>query len=742
MLQVVQNQKTGKLSVEELPAPQLRSGCILVHNLASLISSGTERTSVETAQASMVRKARLRPDLVRQVMANVKREGLVATYKKVQTRLDNYKALGYSSAGIVVASSVDAFKQGDHVACAGDAHHAQLVVVPRNLAAKMPDSVSFEEAAFTAVGSIALQGVRQAEIQIGETVAVIGLGLVGLITVQLLKANGCKVIGLDVSPDWFELAKKLGCDECVASNKNSIRKVDGFTRGYGTDAVIIAAATKSNEPIELALQFARKKSKVIVVGAVGMNIPRSPFYEKELDLRISRSYGPGRHDPEYEQKGSDYPAAYVRWTENRNMEAVLDLMAQKKLDVTPLVTHRFPIKDSLQAYKLLTRESKERSVGILIEYPADKSRESEDIRSIVLRAESQPRHDFGKPAESGAPLAETVVGFIGAGNFAKSQLIPRLKQMGVRLRGVATSTPVNAKSAAEKFGFEYCASGAEEIMSDSQINTAFIATRHNTHGQYLLEALRHGKRVFVEKPLAVDEEELAKIASAYDTLAKDGKRPFVMVGYNRRFSPAMITIKEFFDGRTEPLVMNYRVSAGPIPESHWYRDVSQGGRIVGEACHFIDVMQYLTGSVPRTVYADGTARLGDQSSSDNVNVTVSFADGSVGTVSYVSSGSVIVEKEYLEVFGEEKSILMEDFKSVSFFIDRKRRRKKFPMDKGHQEELKVVLEALRSDGPSPISFSSLLLTSLTTFKAVESLRERQSRQLPHVDYGSDLRKTR
>jgi predicted dehydrogenase/threonine dehydrogenase-like Zn-dependent dehydrogenase len=742
MLQVVQNQKTGKLSVEELPTPQLRSGCILARNLASLISSGTERSSVETAQASMIRKARLRPDLVKQVMASAKREGLVATYKKVQTRLDNYKALGYSSAGIVVDSSIEAFKQGDRVACAGDAHHAELVVVPRNLAAKIPDSVSFEEAAFTAVGSIALQGVRQAEIQIGEAVAVIGLGLVGLITVQLLKANGCRVVGLDVSPDWFELAKKLGCDECVASNKSSVRKVEGFTRGYGTDAVIIAAATKSNEPVELALQFARKKSKVVIVGAVGMHIPRSPFYEKELDLRISRSYGPGRYDPQYEEKGSDYPAAYVRWTENRNMEAVLDLMAQRKLDVAPLITHKFPIKDALEAYSVLTGKPKERSLGILIEYPAEIGGEGRDVRSIVLRAEPQPRHDFGKRAQSATPLAETVVGFIGAGNFAKSQLIPGLKQLGVRLRGVATSSPVNAKSVADKFGFEYCASGAEEIISDGQINTVFIATRHNTHGQYVLEALRHGKRVFVEKPLAVHEEELTKIARAYDTLAKDGKRAFVMVGYNRRFSPAMIGIKEFFSARTEPLVMNYRVSAGPIPESHWYRDVSQGGRIVGEACHFIDVMQYLTDSVPKTVYADGTVHSGDQSSSDNVNVTISFADGSVGTVSYVSSGSLRVEKEYLEVFGEGKSVLMEDFKNISFFSDRDRRRKKFPMDKGHQEEIRVVLEALRSDGPSPISFSSLLLTSLTTFKALESLRERQSRQLPHLDYSVDLGKTR
>jgi predicted dehydrogenase/threonine dehydrogenase-like Zn-dependent dehydrogenase len=741
MLQVVQSQKTGKLSVEELPAPQLPSGCILVRNLASVISSGTERSSVETAEASLIKKARLRPDLMKQVMDSAKRDGLVATYKKVQTRLHNYKALGYSSAGIVVQSSVDAFKDGDRVACAGNAHHAELIVVPRNLAVKIPEGVSFEEAAFTAVGSIALQGVRQAEIQIAEVVAVIGLGLVGLITVQLLKANGCRVIGLDISADSFELAKKLGCDGCIVSNKSSVRRVERFTRGYGTDAVIIAAATKSNEPIELALQFARKKSRVVVVGAVGMDIPRSPFYEKELDLRISRSYGPGRYDPEYEQKGRDYPAAYVRWTENRNMEAVLELMAQKKLDVTSLITHKYPIQDALRAYKLLTGRSKERSLGILIEYPSDKGRESRDVRSIVLRAEPELRHDVARRTKAGAPYTDTVVGFIGAGNFAKSQLIPRLKQLGVRLRGVATSTPANAKSVAEKFGFEFCASGAEEIMNDGQINTVFIATRHDTHGQYLLEALRHGKRVFVEKPLAIDEQELIKIAKGYDTLAKEGKRPFVMVGYNRRFSLPMIAIKEFFGGRKEPLVLNYRVNADPIPETHWYRDVKQGGRIIGEVCHYVDAMLYLTHSAPNSAYAVGMGSPTDRSTSDNVSVTISFDDGSIGTISYVSSGSVRVEKEYLEVFGDGKSVLMEDFKNVLFFSDRRRQRKRFARDKGHQEELRVVLEGLRSNGPSPISFSSLLLTSLTTFKAVESLRERQSKRIPHLSVSGDLSKT-
>ncbi|MFQ5771674.1 MAG: zinc-binding alcohol dehydrogenase, partial [bacterium] len=434
MLQVIQYQKTGEIFVEDLPRPKIKNGGVLIRNVFSLISAGTERTSVETAQASMVGKARSRPDLVNQVMDNVKREGWVATYKKVQNRLDNYKELGYSSAGIVVESSVDVFKPGDRVACGGVgyASHAEMVFVPKHLVTKIPENVSFGEASFTTVASIALQGVRQADVRIGENVAVIGLGLIGLITVELLEASSCRVIGLDISENNLDIAKRLGCDECFVSNYDAIQKIASLTKGYGTDAVIITAATKSNDPIKLALEFARKKSKVIIVGTVGMNIPKTPFYEKELDLRISCSYGPGRYDPLYEEKGNDYPIGYVRWTENRNMEAVLDLIAQKKLDVKSLITHTFKIEDALEAYDLITEKVIEKYLGILIEYPRDERNGKQEAKKIVLKDHQKIRTINKEP----------IIGFIGAGNFAQSYLIPSLRKLGVKLKGVVSSTPV------------------------------------------------------------------------------------------------------------------------------------------------------------------------------------------------------------------------------------------------------------------------------------------------------------
>ncbi len=429
MLQIIQYQKTGEISVEELPDIKLGNNGILVQNYYSLISAGTERTSVETAQASMLGKAKSRPDLVKQVIENMKREGVLATYSKVMNRLDNYKELGYSSAGIIIESNVEEFRPGDRVACAGSAYHSELVFIPKNLAVKVPNEVEIDEAAFTTLASIAMQGIRQANIKLGENVAVIGLGLIGLITVQLLKANGCKVIGLDISDRNFKLAEELGCDSTTIFNNNSLSVVESFTNGYGTDAVLITASTKLNEPIEFAIRFARKKSKIVFVGVSGMNIPRNGFYEKELEITISCSYGPGRYDYDYEQNGNDYPIGYVRWTEKRNMEAIIQLLHQKKLDFSKLITHKIPIDDALKAYDLITNKTNEPYLGVLIEY--DKELKSSFIRSKSINV---------KPTQS-----KITIGFIGAGNFAQSYLIPNLNNENVSLINVSTRTPINSK---------------------------------------------------------------------------------------------------------------------------------------------------------------------------------------------------------------------------------------------------------------------------------------------------------
>lgn len=711
MLQVIQYQKTGEMSVEELPVPQVKKGWIVVQNIYSLISAGTERTSVETAKASMVGKARSRPDLVKQVLDTYKKEGFTATYKKVQNRLANYKELGYSSAGIVIDSGVDTMRIGDAVACAGYAYHAEVIQVPKNLAVKMPEGVSFEEAAFSTLGAIAMQGVRQADVRLGESVAVIGLGLLGLITIQLLKATGCRVVGFDISRSNFSLAQKLGCDACFVSNNDSLRRVEAFTKGYGTDAVILTAATRSNEPLELALQYARKKSPIVVVGSVGMNVVREPFYDKELDLRISTSYGPGRYDPSYEENGHDYPVGYVRWTENRNMEAFLDLVAQHKIDVKTLVTHKFPIKEALCAYDIVTGKKKEKYIGILIEY--DKQ----------LRAKTASSHyvPLPKPSAPSQHASQLVVGFVGAGNFAQSYLLPPLVKLGVALKGVATSTPVNAKSVGKKFGFEFCASEAGEILNHPDINTVFIASRHDTHARYVVEALKKGKHVFVEKPLAISLEQLDDIKKTYDSLKTPGK-PHVAVGFNRRFSEPFRDMKEFFNDTNEPYAIVYRVHAGFMPLKHWMQDPLQGGRFVGEACHFIDCMTYLTGARPIRVFAESapTKNL-PIDTKDTVIATIKFSDGSVGTLLYLANGDSSIAKEYCEVFAGGKTAIMNDFEEVNFFQQGKKKRKSYDRSKGHRQEVEHFVNVILGKEPCRLTFESMYDTTWATIMMIDSL---------------------
>jgi predicted dehydrogenase/threonine dehydrogenase-like Zn-dependent dehydrogenase len=717
LLQIIQYQKTGDISVEELPAPQLRPGGVLVSNVFSLISAGTERMSVETAKASMIGKARSRPDLVRQVIENSKRDGLVATWQKVQNRLDNYKDLGYSSAGIVVESSCDEFAAGDRVACGGVGYaaHAEMVFVPQNLAVRVPDEVGLDEAAFTTVGSIAMQGVRQADVRIGESVVVIGLGLVGLLTVQLLKASGCSVFGLDVASLNLERGRQVGCDDIGRSDDSILPAIERFTKGYGADAVVITAATRSNDPLALAVQCARKKGRVVVVGVVGMDVPHSAAYAKELDIRMSCSYGPGRYDSDYEIYGHDYPHAYVRWTENRNMGAVLDLMAAKKLAVGSLVTHRFPIEDALKAYEVITGKISEPYLGVLISYP---QKENDKVERRLAMSLENPGSSHG-----------CAVGVIGAGNHTQSYLLPPLKKLAATLETVVTSKPVNAKSVARKFGFRNCATAASEICNDGNISLVLIGSRHDSHAQYVVEALRSGKHVFVEKPLAIAPGELDQIIDAYNDIGKKGQTALLMVGYNRRFSAPVQKLREFFKDVGEPLVITYRVNAGFLPKGNWYQDPGQGGRVIGEIGHFLDTLQFITGSAPVLVYATAPTDEGKRYSNDNMQISITFGNGAVGQINYLANGSAAMSKEYLEVFGGGKSAILDSFKRLTLFSGRESSSKSFSGDKGHAAEMKSAVDAVGT-GIAPISMDSLIATSRASFAILESLRDRRPIAVP------------
>jgi polar amino acid transport system substrate-binding protein len=710
--QVIQYQKTGQITVEELPAPQLKLDGVLVRNAYSLISAGTERSSVETAQANLLGKARSRPDLVRQVIENFKRDGLVSTWQKVQNRLENYKDLGYSSAGIVVESACDNFAVGDRVACGGVgfAAHAELIFVPQNLVVHVPDEVGLDEAAFTTVGSIAMQGVRQADVRIGERVVVIGLGLVGLLTVQLLKASGCAVFGLDIAPLNLEWGRQTGCDEVGQSDNSVLPAIERFTKGYGADAVVITAATKSNDPMSLSIQCVRKKGRVVVVGVVGMDVPHSAAYAKELDIRMSCSYGPGRYDANYEVQGHDYPQAYVRWTENRNMGALLELIAAKKLVVGSLVTHRFPIGEALKAYNVITGKTTEPHLGVLISYP-----QSEDAKV---------EHRLALKLGNAGLSNSCAVGVIGAGNHTQSYLLPPLQKLATTFETVVTSKPVNAKSVARKFGFRNCATEASEIFNDGNISLVLIGSRHDSHARYVVEALCAGKHVFVEKPLAVTPAELDEIIGIYNDRERRGQTALLMVGYNRRFSVPVQALREFFLNVGEPLAITYRVNAGFLPKGNWYQDATQGGRVIGEIGHFLDVLQFLTGSTPMTVFTTAPTDPGRRYSNDNMQISVTFANGSVGQINYLANGSAAMPKEHVEVFGGGKCGIMDAFKRLTLFNGGKSSSRSYSGDKGHAAEMKAAVDAVRT-GIAPISVDSLIATSRASFAILQSLRDRE-----------------
>jgi len=703
MLQVLQHLKTGEIVIEDVPAPFCPPNGILVKNVCSVISAGTEKSSVEQAKSSLIERIRKQPEQVRTVLENLRKEGIQSTINKVLSKLDSYKTLGYSSAGVVVESRCEIFSPGDRVACggAGYATHSEFVAIPKNLACKIPTNVEFELASFATIGSIALQGVRQANPRLGEFVAVIGLGLIGLITVQLLKANGCFVAGVDIRPDNFELAKSFGCSIVSNGNPDAIQNLISFTDGMGFDAVIITASTQSNEPTELALKIVRKKGRVVVVGSVGMNLPRSPFYEKEAEYTIACSYGPGRYDKFYEEYGIDYPYPYVRWTENRNMKAFLNLIADGKINLTQLITHKFPIKHAREAYKLLT-ESEEKYIGILLTY-GDESKSVERVvptRSCIARK------------------GRKRVGFIGAGNFAQFYLLPILKHLNVELHSVSTATPANALSVARHFGFQYASTDSISIIQNPEIDIVFIASRHDTHSQYVIESIKAQKPVFVEKPLALDYLQLKSIEEEYN------KNPVpLMVGYNRRFSPAFGFLKKQLTNRKQPLAIHYRINAGFIPPDHWIQNPQiGGGRIIGEVCHFVDTLIFLTDSIPVSVFAETVSHHLEQTPTDDtLAITIKFEDGSLGIIEYFSNGSTSMPKEYCEIFWENQSAILNNFEFVTIYYKNKVVKKKFDGKKGHKEEIETTMRYFE-DGKSPIDFFGIKIVSHTTFAIIEAIQ--------------------
>lgn len=710
MKQIVQNFKTGRLSVEEVPPPLVRGGGVLVQNRCSLISAGTERMSVDLARRSLLGKAKERPDLVRQVLDKVQRDGLWETAKAAWSRLDADVPLGYSCAGVVLEVGRDApgFEQGDRVACAGAgyASHAEVVWVPKNLTVKVPEGVDDEDAAFVTVGAIALQGLRVAEVTLGDRVGVIGLGLIGQIAVQLLTAAGCQVFGIDIVPERAALALQMGASEARAGSDEEVAaSVATFTEGRGLDAVLITAATDDNGPVALAGEISREKGRVVAVGAVKMDIPRRAYYQKELNLRLSRSYGPGRYDPDYEERGIDYPFGYVRWTEKRNMEAFVDLLARRRIDVRPLVTHRFRVEDALQAYDMIV-EGREPSLGVLLTYgcPAEALRRSR----VELKTEGPRRQLKGQ---------EIGVGVIGAGNFARGTLLPALRRLDrVRLRGIVSAGGFHARSAGGRFGFDYCASDAQEVLRDEGCDAVLIATRHHLHASLVCRALAARKHVFVEKPLALNEAELREVLSAAQTSGC-----LLMVGFNRRFAPLVARLRGHFEGRTEPLAVSYRVNAGPLPADSWIQDPAEGGgRIVGEVCHFVDLMCHLTGATPQVVYAQAIPS--PHPIPDTLNIHLRFGDGSVGHIGYWSNGDPSYPKEYLEVFSGGKIAVLNDFKELTCARGGRQRRVRERQDKGHRAELGAFLEAIRRGVEAPIPLQDAAAVTLATFSIHESLR--------------------
>jgi len=711
--QILQSLKDGNTAVEDVPAPDARPGHLLISTTASLVSAGTERMLVDFGRANLLDKARQQPDKVAQVLDKIRTDGLVATIKSVQAKLDKPIPLGYSSAGVVIAvgDGVEGFSVGDRVVSNGS--HAEVVAVPANLCAHIPDGVSDETASFTVVSAIALQGIRLASPTLGETVVVIGLGLIGLITVQILRASGCRVVGIDPNASRAALARELGAVTCVpTSGEDLLAVASRVTDGRGVDAVLITAATDSDEPMHHAAQMCRKRGRIVLVGVTGLKLSRADFYEKELTFQVSCSYGPGRYDPAYEQEGRDYPIGFVRWTEQRNFEAVLGLMAAGSLRIEPLISHRFPITDAGQAYQVLAEGN---PLGIVLSYPG--------VQAV------SPDHPPGRlvqlqPGAVQRGAGSPGISVIGAGNYASQVLLPALASTPATLRVLVSAGGVSGVHAGRKQGFAATSTDADRALDDAATTAVVIATRHDTHARYVIEALQNGKHVFVEKPLAIRRDEVADILAAWRAAQANRFEAIVMPGFNRRFAPHVLRMKELLSARPEPKSLVMTVNAGAIPADHWTQDPAVGGgRIVGEACHFVDLLRFLAGSpIVRTHGFRFGRAPGLKIRDENATIVLEFQDGSLGTIHYLANGHRSLSKERLEVFCGGAVLQLDNFRRLrGFGWPGFNRMNLWRQDKGNTAGIAAFVAAVAAGGPSPIPLDEAVEVTLATFDAVEAM---------------------
>jgi predicted dehydrogenase/threonine dehydrogenase-like Zn-dependent dehydrogenase len=714
MRQILQNLRSGETVIEEIPTPRVRPGHLLIATTRTLVSTGTERMLVEFGRAGLIEKARQQPDKVRMVLDKIRTDGLPAALQAVRSKLDQPLALGYCSVGRVqeVGAGVSGFSVGDRVASNGK--HAEVVCVPQNLCARIPGSVDDDSAAFTVVGAIALQGIRLIAPTLGETVVVTGLGLIGLLTVQLLRAHGCRVLGVDFDSDRLALAGQFGAEVVdLRAGADAVVAALNYSRGRGADAVIVTASTASSEPVHQAALMCRKRGRIVLVGVTGLELSRADFYEKELTFQVSCSYGPGRYDPHYEEAGHDYPVGFVRWTEQRNFEAVLDLLADARLQSAPLVTHRFPLERATEAYALLAERTP--SLGVLLEYPggaadfAGKSAPVATSRRLALA-----------PAAAGTP----VIGFIGAGSYATQVLIPAFARTGARLKSVVSNTGVSAVHAARRYRLEEAGTDASALLADPEIEALVISTRHDSHARYVVAALEAGKHVFVEKPLCVSGEQLAAVREAC-ALAAGVRAPLVTVGFNRRFAPHTLRVKSLLDTVHEPKVFIMTVNAGQIPATHWSLDpAAGGGRIIGEACHFIDLLRFLAGAA---VTGCNASRVGAEAvaAEERAIFTFSFADGSIGTIHYLANGHRSFPKERLEVFCAGRILQIDNFRTLrAWGWPRLTRQRLWRQDKGQHACAQAFVDAARGVVPPPIPLDELFEVAGLTLDVASALRGR------------------
>lgn len=699
MKQIIQDLKKGNTLLEEVPTPLVRKGQVLIQTHRSLVSLGTEKMLVDFGKGNLISKARQQPEKVKQVLDKIKTEGLLPTIEAVFNKLDEPLPLGYCNAGEVIGigEGVTDFSIGDRVASNG--FHAEIVSVPKNLVAKIPDNVSYEEASFTVIGSIGLQGIRLANPTIGETVVVVGLGLIGLITAELLIANGCNVIGFDFDDQKVKLASNKGVNAFNASMTDVVKIVESLTNGIGSDAVIIAASTKSNEVISQAAQMSRKKGRIVLVGVIGLDIQRADFFKKELSFQVSCSYGPGRYDEDYEQSGIDYPIGYVRWTEKRNFETILNAISKKQINVQDLITERVSLNNYLQIYGDMGKGS----IASILEYPLQSINRSEIVAV---------KHFAIRPSSG-------IIGIIGAGNFTKMTVMPALKSAGAHYKYISSAGGLTAKSLANKYGFEFSTTDYKHILNDQEVDLVMITTRHNLHAKMVIETIASGKNVFVEKPLAINEEELDAVLNAYNNQINPKS---ISVGFNRRFSPFSKKIKALIGTTTDSLNMIATINAGFIPPDVWVHDMKTGGgRIIGEACHFIDLMVYFTGSKVAEVSMNALGKTPTEQT-DNAIITLKFQNGSQGVINYFSNGSKSYQKERVEIYSQGRTLILDNFRKLEGFGFKGFSTMRGALDKGHKCQFIELITKIKSGGESIISFEEIYNTTKASLAAVKSMQ--------------------